>query len=163
MFIDVLRGGFKYTHPHAHPSDGKIMMTFAEHDPERTSLNLVVDAFSRGDSSECRPSRGENRTTKITNVYDGIVCLLANSGQRTGIKQQALENLLMARLGATQPATLRRHQEVMARLGYIKMVRGATAFLSAEYDLVGKKTLEARDRWTTALGAERKRRGRPRR
>ncbi len=68
--------------------------------------------------------------------------LLTSSGERTAIKQRDIENLLMSGMGATQPATLRRHLEVMVRLGYLKKIGGDSAYSSAEYDLVGAKVKE---------------------
>jgi len=72
-------------------------------------------------------------------VYDEIVSTLARQGRKTAIKQREVEDLLILKLGATQRSTLARHQELMVRLGWLKTVRGATAYSSAEYDLVGAK------------------------
>lgn len=141
MFIDVLLGRLKYTHPHPHPSDGRKMSLFGEREPERTSPNKVSAVFSRGDMSESRPSRGENRTTKITNVYDSIVCALADQGDRVGIQKAQIEDYLVVKLGASQSTTLNRHLEIMTRLGYIKATKLGTAYGQTEYDLVGSKLI----------------------
>jgi len=68
----------------------------------------------------------------------------------------------MAELGASQPTTLRRHLEIMVRLGYLTRVQGGTAYLNAEFDLVGSKLQMIqrahffKEKWSI------KRRGRPR-
>ncbi len=77
-------------------------------------------------------------------MYGEIVSTLATQGRRTAVKQREVEDLLIVKLGATQRSTLARHQEIMVRLGYLKMTRGGTAYSSAEYDLVGKKLQEIR-------------------
>jgi hypothetical protein len=113
-------------------------------------------------SSACRPSRGENRTRKATDVYGEIVRALAVQGKRLGIKQRDIENLLIVKLGATQKTTLARHLEVMVRLGYLKLTRGGTAFLNAEYDLVGSKLREVQLASKPLTEFAPRRRGRPR-
>lgn len=89
--------------------------------------------------------------------------LLTSSGERTEIKQRDIENLLMSGMGATQPTTLRRHLEVMVRLGYLKKIGGDSAYSSAEYDIVGAKIKEIEAARAKAEGPAAARRGRPRR
>ena len=81
------------------------------------------------------PPGDENRTRKVTDVYDEIVSILTSAGKRTRIRQREIEDLLTVKLGATQRTTLARHQEIMVRLGYLKQVKGGTASSNAEYDL----------------------------
>ena len=163
MFIAVLLEGFKYTHTHPHPSDGRKMSLFAESVPERTATNRVSAVFSRGDSPEYRPSRGENRTRKATDVYDEIVSVLAAAGLKTDVTKWRIERGLIELLGATQQATLNRHLQIMVRLGYIKGSRGGTAYLNPEYDLVGAKVREIALRAKAQELAAKGKGGRPRR
>lgn len=136
MFIAVLLQGLKYTHPHAHPSDGWKMSLFVESVPERTSQNRVNDAFFSGGIPESRPSGCDNATRKATDVYDEIVCALASKSKRDGIRQRDIEDLLIVKMGATQRSTLARHQDIMVRLGYLTRTRGSTVYSSAEYSIV---------------------------
>lgn len=163
MFIAVLLGGFKYTHPHPPPSDGRKMSLFAERAPERTSTNRVSAVFSRGDSPEYRPSRGENRTRKATDVYDEIVSVLAAAGLKTAVTKWRIERGLIEGLGATQQQTLNRHLQIMVRLGYIKSCQGGSAYLSPEYDLVWAKVREIALRAKALEHAEKGKGARPRR
>jgi len=106
------------------------------------SQNRASDAFSRGAFQGVRPQEAENRTTKVTNAYDSIVCVLAAAGLSTGVTQWRIERGLIEMLGASQPRTLRRHLELMVKLGYLKKVAGSTVYQSAQYDLVGSKLKE---------------------
>lgn len=142
MIVAVPGASGLYTHPHRHPSDDRKMTTFAESVTGRTSHNRVVAVIWHGGSLECRPSGVETRTRKATDVYDEIVSTLSKQGRGTDIRQHEVEDLLILKLGATQRTTLNRHQEIMVRLGYLRFTRGATAFTSAVYDLVGRKVAE---------------------
>lgn len=109
------------------------------------------------------PLGGGTVPTTTTKIYDSIVRLLTSSGERTGIKQRGIENLLMSGLGATQPSTLRRHLEVMVRLGYLKKIGGDSAYSNAEYDIVGAKVKEIAAAIVKEARADTPWRGRPRR
>lgn len=78
----------------------------------------------------------------MTNVYDSIVSVLAAAGLKTGLTQWRIEKGLVDMAGMTQPATLRRHLDLMVRLGYLKRIGGPSAFTGAEYDLVDAKLKE---------------------
>jgi len=78
----------------------------------------------------------------MTNVYDSIVSILAAAGLKTGLTQWRIEKGLVDMAGMTQPATLRRHLDLMVRLGYLRKVGGNTAYSSAQYDLNGEKLKE---------------------
>lgn len=69
----------------------------------------------------------------------------------------------MSGMGATQPTTLRRHLDVMVRLGYLKKIGGDSAYSSAEYDIVGTKVKELAAAIVKEARAGKPWRGKPRR
>lgn len=95
-------------------------------------------------------------------MYDSIVRVLAAAGLKTGLTQWRIETGLINGLGASQPATLRRHLELMVKLGYLKKVGGNSAYSSAEYDLVGAKVKELTTPRAKPERVAAPRRGRPR-
>lgn len=88
------------------------------------------------------PLGGNRTTTKITNVYDSIVSILAAAELRTGLTQWRIEKGLVDMAGMTQPATLRRHLDLMVKLGYLRKIGGDSAYSTAQYDLNGEKLKE---------------------
>ena len=80
--------------------------------------------------------------TQLRNTYCNIIVDLDTEGQRLGIPQKMLEDMLFEELGASKVDTLRRNIDLMVRFGYLTIA--TIGYGSTTYDLVAKKVKSVR-------------------